>query len=67
MTKNYYRSEEERAWPLREIVSWESADNPYDEYGPAFKLTLACGHSCVVTGQAAYNVSEIHCKKCGEK
>lgn len=63
---NYYQSTEESAWPLRQIDRVVEIPNVYDYKGIAVKAYLECGHHCVLTGDAVYNRTTIHCKPCSE-
>lgn len=63
--KNYFRSIEESAWPIREIESKEEVANLYDHRGRAVRAFLTCGHSCILTGEAIQR-TVIHCKPCWE-
>jgi len=37
-------------YPARRIVSLAPIENTFDDHGPAMKVTLICGHACIVTG-----------------
>lgn len=53
----------ERKWRYANRI--EEVPNRYDTRGRAFKVTLSCGHSCILTGSRIMNLRRIDCKTCG--
>jgi hypothetical protein len=43
----------------------EEVPNTWDGGGPAYKITLSCGHHLFATAAKIFNISSIDCRYCG--
>jgi hypothetical protein len=50
----------------RVIDHIEEVPNGWDNWGRAFKVTLSCGHHCVLTGSAVVNRRTVECEPCAQ-
>lgn len=50
---------------IQHVASIKQVPNKWDNNGPAYEVTLNCGHKCYMTGTKIFNIKNIDCKTCG--